>query len=133
MAYIYKKKLNFFKGFVVSGFLNMILAMGLAAHFLLSPTKFQLQQLQNTLNLQNLKIIATGTFSLLALLIQIIVLICLYKRSKNPQNYHFNYFGQKVLHKDVVKPNEVVLFLACMPCVLIFGAYFFVKIINNFL
>ena len=130
IIYIYKKKLIFFKGFIASGLLNLILAMVLAILFILSPHK---TQFFNMLNLQTLKTVGAGIFSLITLLVQIIISITLCKRAKNPQNYHFNYFGKKVLHKGLIKPEEITIFLTCIPCFLLFGAYFAAKVINNFL
>jgi hypothetical protein len=35
----------------------------------------------------------------------------MYRRSKDPANYHFNFFGKKVLHSKVVLQEEIYIFL----------------------
>ena len=119
---------------MASGLLNMMLAMGLVVFFLLFPEKIQLFLIFNikTLNIDTVKIIGSGLFSLIMLLIQIVILIIIYRRSKDPENYHLNFFGKKVFHNGLVKSLEVTVFLACAPCFLFSGAYFAAKIITNF-
>lgn len=55
------------------------------------------------------------------------------QRSKLPENYHYNFFGKKVLHPSVVKPGEVAVFFASIPLFLFTGAYFFAKLIRFFI
>ena len=115
---------------MASGILNMMLAMGLAVFFLLFPEKIQLKFEFQT---QTLKIAGAGFFSIITLLIQLVILINIYRKSKNPENYHLNFFGKKVYHNGLAKPEEVTVFFACVPCFLFSGAYLAAKIINNIL
>ncbi|MCL2154731.1 MAG: hypothetical protein FWH53_03600, partial [Leptospirales bacterium] len=46
--------------------------------------------------------VLSGIIMLIALIIQIRIFIKIYKRSKDPENYHVNYFGKKVLHSTVI-------------------------------
>ncbi len=67
---------------------------------------------------------------MIMLVIKISIFVVVYRRSKDPAHYHFNFFGKKVLHTSVVKPIEVVLFMFTMPFFLISGAYFIARLIN---
>lgn len=58
---------------------------------------------------------------------QFMVLIRIYRRSKLPEHYHYNFFGKKVLHGSVVKLSEMGLFFASIPVLLVSGAYFIAK------
>ena len=134
IAYIYKKKIKFFKGFIATGLINLVLALGLATFFLFFPDKIQLFNIFNfNIDIKVLQVTGTGIFSLIMLLLQIGISIVIYRRSKNPENFHYNYFGKKVFHKTLVAPSEVTLFIVCVPCFLVSGAYFIAKIMNNFL
>lgn len=54
----------------------------------------------------------------------------IWKRAKDPTNYHFNYFGKKVLDSRVVLQEEVYIFLFTVPFFLMSGAYFFARLVN---
>jgi hypothetical protein len=74
--------------------------------------------------------ILSGIIMFVALAVQIRVFIKIYKRSKDPANYHVNYFGKKVLHSTVVSKFDMMIFFGAMPFLLIAGAYFIAKLIN---
>ncbi|MCL2156020.1 MAG: hypothetical protein FWH53_10175, partial [Leptospirales bacterium] len=61
---------------------------------------------------------------------QIRIFIKIYKRSKDPENYHVNYFGKKVLHSTVISKMDFLVFLGAIPFLLMAGAYFIAKLIN---
>jgi demethoxyubiquinone hydroxylase (CLK1/Coq7/Cat5 family) len=67
------------------------------------------------------------------LMIQISILKEIYLRSQEPENFHYNFFGKKVLHPSVVKPSFLLAFLFSMPFLLLAGAYFVARLINIFL
>ena len=74
--------------------------------------------------------ILSGIIMFVALAVQIRVFIKIYKRSKDPANYHVNYFGKKVLHSTVISKFDMMFFFGAMPFLLIAGAYFIAKLIN---
>jgi len=74
--------------------------------------------------------VLSGIIMLIALIIQIIIFVRIYKRSKDPANYHTNYFGRKVLHSSVVSRLDLLVFFGTMPFLIMGGAYFIAKLIN---
>ena len=74
--------------------------------------------------------IFSGIIMLITLSIQIKIFIKIYTNSKNPENYHLNYFGKKVLHSTVISKLDMMIFFGAMPFLLIAGAYFIAKLIN---
>ncbi len=77
--------------------------------------------------------ILNGFMMVIMLMSQITIARRIYQRSKLPENYHYNFFGKKVLHPSVVKPGEVAAFFATIPLFLFTGAYFFAKLIRFFI
>jgi hypothetical protein len=65
----------------------------------------------------------------IALFLKIRIFYRIYKRSKDPNNYHVNYFGKKVLHSTVISRFDLLIFFGAMPFLLIAGAYFIAKLI----
>jgi len=74
--------------------------------------------------------ILSGIIMFIALSVKIRIFIKIYQRSKDPANYHTNYFGKKVLHSTVVSKFDLMIFFGTMPFSLIAGAYFIAKLIN---
>ncbi|OHD65712.1 MAG: hypothetical protein A2176_13845 [Spirochaetes bacterium RBG_13_51_14] len=75
----------------------------------------------------------SGAVMAIMLALQIMIFVRVYCRAQMPENYHYNFFGKKVLHKSVIHPIEVALFFASMPALLIAGAYFVAWIIRLFI
>ena len=74
--------------------------------------------------------VLSGIIMLIAFIIQVRVFINVYKNSKDPKNYHINYFGKKVLHSSVVGRLDLLIFFGTMPFLVMAGAYFIAKLIN---
>ena len=74
--------------------------------------------------------ILSGIIMFIALGIKVRIFIRIYKRAKDPANYHVNYFGKKVLHSTVVSKLDFMIFFGTIPFTLIAGAYFIAKLIN---
>jgi hypothetical protein len=72
----------------------------------------------------------SGVFLLLMLLIQLLIFRRVYQRSKLPENYHYNFFGKKVLHSSVLKQTELFMFFGTIPLLVLSGAYFTARLIN---
>lgn len=77
--------------------------------------------------------IITGFVMVMTFMVQITIFQRVYQRSKMPENYHYNFFGKKVLHPTVLKPGEVAFFFATVPLFLIAGAYFIAKLLRFFI
>ncbi len=74
--------------------------------------------------------VLSGMILIFTLVIQLSILRKIYLRSKEPENFHYNFFGKKVLHPSVVKPSYLLAFLMTMPFLLLAGPYFVARIIN---
>jgi hypothetical protein len=81
-------------------------------------------------NLKVLFWLITGIMLVLTLRIKISIFRNIYIRAQDPENYHHNFFGKKVLHATVVKPVYIFAFFATMPFFLFAGAYFVARLIN---
>ncbi|MBN1534705.1 MAG: hypothetical protein JXA20_18690 [Spirochaetes bacterium] len=83
-----------------------------------------------SVNLKVLFWLITGILLVLTLRIKIGIFSKIYKRAQDPENFHYNFFGKKVLHTTVVKPVYIFVFFATMPFFLFAGAYFVARLIN---
>ena len=72
----------------------------------------------------------TGFIMVIMLFIKISIFRAIYKRSQDPEHFHYNYFGKKVLHGSVVKFEEILIFFFTMPFFLFCGAYFVARLFN---
>ncbi len=116
-----KKVFNFFVSTLVT---NMCLSLGLIIAALRSPETIK------NLNVQLILWVLSGIVLAITLFIQIAVLRIVYLRTKNPDFFHFNYFGKKVYESGVIKKSEFFSFLITLPFFLIIGAYFVARLIN---
>jgi len=124
LKYIIKRENVYYKGFIVTIFINFIIAGILIVIALSKP------ELIRDLDMTILVWVLSGVIMTMLLLMKISIFRNIYKRSKLPEHYHLNFFGKKVLHGTVVKPAEIVLFFGSIPFFLIAGAYFVARIIN---
>jgi len=124
IIYIIKKDNKYLRNYVNTTITNILIAGGLIYVALSRP-----EQMQN-INIRLLLWILSGALSLIALLIKIKIFMNIYKRSKDPEHFHYNFFGKKVLHPGVVKPYEFVAFFGLIPFFCITGAYFVARLIN---
>ena len=111
-------------GFCYTAILNSILAGSLIFIALKKP------HLIHDVDLMVLVWILCGILMVMLLALKISILRRIYRRAQEPENYHRNFFGKKVLHNSVVKPVEIVLFFGSIPFFLFAGAYFVARIIN---
>jgi hypothetical protein len=75
----------------------------------------------------------SGAIMIMTVALQVSIFIRVYRRTKLPENYHYNFFGKKVLHSSVAMPMEIVLFFSSIPMLLVSGAYFVARLIRFFL
>lgn len=75
----------------------------------------------------------SGVLMIMAIALQASIFVRVYRKSKLPENYHYNFFGKKVLHSSVAHPMEIALFFSSIPMCLVAGAYFVARFIRLFL
>lgn len=75
----------------------------------------------------------SGVLMIMMIMIQASIFVRVYQKAKLPENYHYNFFGKKVLHSSVAHPMEIALFFASIPMCLGAGAYFVARLIRFFL
>lgn len=125
--YILKKEKKYLKRFVNTAISNILLGGVLTVLALVKPVYVR------HVNLKLMFWIMAGLLMLMMLSIKVRILRNMYRRSKDPANYHLNFFGKKVLHSSVVLQEEVYVFFFTIPLFLITGAYFFARFINYLL
>jgi len=124
VQYILRNERRDLRRFLLTTVSNTIAALGLIIIALSWPAMI------HDVDLKVVFWIFSGVIMMIMLVIKISIFVVVYRRSKDPAHYHFNFFGKKVLHTSVVKPIEVVLFMFTMPFFLISGAYFIARLIN---
>lgn len=124
VQFILRKENAYLKRFINTAISNIVLAGALTVLVIFRP------DLIRDVNLKFLLWIMSGLIMLIMLMIKITIMRNMFKRSKDPANYHFNYFGKKVLHSKVVLQEEVYIFLFTIPFFLFCGAYFFARLVN---
>ncbi len=127
VTYVTKRSEGSLKTFINTTLSNVILAGTCIVVFISKP------HLLRDLNLVLLSWIMSGLVMFVTLCIKVKIFITIYKRAKDPSNYHLNFFGKRVLHATVVKKMEIALFFGTIPFFLISGSYFIARLINFFL
>jgi hypothetical protein len=127
VAYVTKRSEGSLKTFINTTLSNVILAGTCIVVFITKP------HLLKDLNLVMLSWIMSGFVMFVTLSIKIKIFITVYRRAKDPSNYHLNFFGKRVLHSTVVKKMEMAMFFGTIPFFLISGSYFMARLINFFL
>ena len=77
--------------------------------------------------------IISGFIMVVTLMVKIKIFIRIYRKAQDPDNYHINFFGKKVLHSSVVSRIELAIFFGTIPFFLMSGAYFIARLVNFFL
>jgi hypothetical protein len=124
IIYVLKKETRNFRWFLYTLVSNMVLALVLIILAVIEP------KLIRSINFTILTWVLSGLIMLVTLAVQINIAVIIIKRSRNPENYHYNYFGKKVLHAKVVRYEEILIFIFTMFFLLFAGAYFVARLIN---
>ena len=127
ITYVTKKSESSLKTFINTTLSNVILAGTCIVVFLTKP------HLLRNINLIVLTWIMSGLIMLVTLSIKIKIFVTIYRRMKDPSNYHLNFFGKRVLHATAVKKIEIAIFFGTIPFFLLSGSYFMARLINFFL
>ena len=123
-SFVTKKSDTAIKVFVATTMSNVMIAGACIVVIISNP------EILREVDVVRVAWIFSGIIMFIALAIQIGVFIKIYKRAKEPENYHTNYFGKKVLHSTVVSKLDMMVFFGTIPFLLIAGAYFIAKLIN---
>lgn len=74
--------------------------------------------------------ILSGYLMFMMIIIKIHIFRKIYRRSQDPDNYHYNFFGKKVVHTEVITKKEMAEFMVTIPVFLFAGSYFVARLIN---
>ena len=70
---------------------------------------------------------------IVSVIIKIMIFRKVYIRYQDPVNFHFNFFGKKVMHAGFLTNKEMMYFVITVPMFLFAGAYFAAGLINMIL
>jgi hypothetical protein len=90
-------------------------------------------EMARSVDLKFLTWVMSGIILVITIVIKVEIFRRIYRRIKDPSNYHLNFFGKKVLHASVVTRLEIAVFFGTMPFFLMAGAYFIARGVNFFL
>jgi hypothetical protein len=96
---------------------------------LIDPDVLKRELMRNS-NLKILLWLMSGLAMIIVLVVKVYLLKKIYRRTQDPNHFHLNFFGKKVLHRTVAKPLEIFALFVTMPLFLLLGAYFVARIIN---
>ncbi len=124
IQYIYTKKVIYRKIFFSTAFIGFTVLGGLIFISILIPVLF------NTLKFSLLFWILSGYLLIVSLCVKIMIFRRIYKRYQDPRNFHYNFFGKKVIHSGFMTDREMKNFFVTIPLFLFAGAYFIARLIN---
>jgi len=122
VSFISRKEDRHFRGFFITTVINIFMAIFIALLIILFPSQLR------EINIERLLFLESGAIFMVMLYVKMRITVRIYRKSKDPENYHFNAFGKKVLHKNVATPKDVMIYFMTLPVTLICGAYFVVKL-----
>jgi hypothetical protein len=127
IQYVYTKNYKYRRRFIGSFFITFSIMCIIGLILLIRP------HINKAVDFYLLFWIITGYIMLVTLGIQILIFSRVYSRYQDPENYHYNYFGRKVMHTHSLSNGELKAFLLTMPVFLFSGSYFVAKLISMFL
>ncbi len=127
IKYVLDKSNSHLKMFINTAISNIVIAGVLTVITIYKPS------LVRQVDIALLMWLVSGFVMVMMLYIKVTILRTVYRRSKDPEHYHYNYFGKKVLHGTVVSKPEVMIFFLTIPLFLVCGAYFIARLVNYFI
>lgn len=118
---VQKKHLQWFINTAVT---NILIAGSIS--FLLVWKPYLIRNINPTLALWLL----SGLVLIITLVIKISLFRRMYRNMQDPKNFHYNFFGKKVLHPEAVSKLDMLAFFGTMPFFLMAGAYFIARLVN---
>lgn len=127
VTYVTKKSNRSLKTYLITTFTNIGLAGACIVLIFMKP------DMAKEVDLKFLTWLMSGIILVITIVIKVEVFRRIYRRIKDPSNYHVNFFGKKVLHASVVSRLEIAVFFGTVPFFLMAGAYFVARGLNFFL
>jgi len=127
VTYVTRKSEKSLRAFIHTTISNVILSGTCIVLFMSKP------ELLQEIDVAKLVWVMSGFVMVMTLLVKINIFIRIYRRAQNPEHYHVNFFGKKVLHSSVVNRLEIAIFFGTIPFFLMSGAYFIARLVNFFL
>lgn len=127
VTYVTRKSERSLRTFIKTTISNVVLAGTCIVLFMSRP------DLMFEVDVQKLVWLMSGFIMFTTLGVKIRIFIRIYKRAQNPEHYHVNFFGKKVLHSSVVNRIELAIFFGTIPFFLMSGSYFIARLVNFFL
>ena len=125
--YVTKKSERSLRTFIKTAISNVVLSIVSIVLVLKRPDLFA------KVDVILLSWLMSGVIMFFCLILKIKIFVNIYKRSQLPENYHYNFFGKKVLHSTVVSKIEIALFFGTLPFFVTAGSYFMARVMNFFL
>ncbi len=122
--YVLIKENKFLKRFLLTFVINIALVTLLMIIALRKPEHVQ------RINIRLIAWLISGVVFFILLSLKIFILRKVYKRSRDPEYFHYNFFGRKVYNRGIIKKSEFFIVIGQMPFFLFMGAYFLGKLIN---
>jgi hypothetical protein len=126
VSYVTTKSDRSLKTFINTTLSNIILAGTCIVVIMSRP------EVLRYVDIKRLTWIMSGVVMVVCLIVKVKIFIKIYKRAKNPDNYHVNFFGKKVLHSSVVSKVDMAIFFGTIPFFLLSGSYFVARFLNFF-
>ncbi len=122
--YIKSRNNKYFYWFIATVATNLFIALPLTILALSKP------HLIRELKLKSFFWLLSGFIAILMLTMKAIIFRNIYRRARDPEWFHINYFGKKVYEKGIVKQFEFLGIFGTLPFFLVFGAYFISRLLN---
>lgn len=125
-SYLSNKSSRALKGFLLTTITDMILGMTLAVCVMIYPWTVRQLKLDIILTIES------GLFFSFMVFVKARITVRIFKRAKDPENYHYNYFGKKVYSGAIVTKKELAVYFLTIPFTLFIGAYFYFLMVKMF-
>lgn len=124
IMYVVTRRRKYKTWFHAIFFLGSFIVFNISFFSLFYPQRFK------QINLLFLYWIISGYLMLMMILIKIHIFRKIYKRHQDPSNYHFNFFGKKVMDTSSITNREMRQFMITIPIFLFSGSYFVARLVN---
>ena len=121
VGYVSSKSDGHFKGFIITTFTNIACAM------VMTIIAFNNPGVIGKLNIDLILLLQSGFVFIALVVVKVRIAVKIVVRTRDPENFHFNYFGKKIYDGPVVTKGELAFYFLSMPFTLLAGAYFVVK------
>ena len=124
IAYIFKKTRKYKRWFKIFASLGFVIFINVGILSMGRP------QLPGGFGFSSLSWAVSGYIMVIMLCIKFYIFRKIYRRSQDPENYHYNFFGKKVVHSEILTVREMREFMLTIPIFLFSGSYFIARLVN---